>query len=312
MQNLFLDPVLAECGDRTNIPKRHTPLGVPEDWFHSDRLAEHSLAVSSFDFFVDWGAMQLKRELWQKKILNLRIGKSLESLTEKEITKALRTDQSFVSLARFAKSNEFKAVACIIDDTQDWSSDSACLIFAKFDPGCSHGLTFQKSLLPEVMARISKESGGDAPIGRKGLRYGTSRLECFLSRTTSLWPGDVDSILWRKDEPDRPIALLEFKKHTSRSRIGFSDQKLSNYYPNPDRKKYDRLGIFAQQAIPNFSIPTFVIYYSVERTANMVLVEEIEAGDGGMQSVTMKEIAGLTSSDESIVSMLIEAITKIA
>ena len=31
-----------------------------------------------------------------------------------------------------------------------------------------------------------------------------------------------------------------------------------------------------------------------------------------MQSVTMKEIAGLTSSDESIVSMLIEAITKIA
>ena len=152
MQNLFLDPVLAECGDRTNIPKRHTPLGVPEDWFHSDRLAEHSLAVSSFDFFVDWGAMQLKRELWQKKILNLRIGKSLESLTEKEITKALRTDQSFVSLARFAKSNEFKAVACIIDDTQDWSSDSACLIFAKFDPG------FQRS---PGATRLSEGRGSD-------------------------------------------------------------------------------------------------------------------------------------------------------
>jgi hypothetical protein len=54
--------------------------------------------------------------------------------------------------------------------------------------------------------------------------------------------------------------IIEFKKHTLQSSI--NDQQLSNYYPVPDGRKYNRLAILREfLSTPTNPIPLFVVYY---------------------------------------------------
>ena len=44
------------------------------------------------------------------------------------------------------------------------------------------------------------------------------------------------------------LAILEFKKHSSNQKYpNLEDQTLSNYYPTPDGRKYDRLSLLGKQ-----------------------------------------------------------------
>jgi hypothetical protein len=105
---------------------------------------------------------------------------------------------------------------------------------------------------------IRSYSGGPIQIGSKGLIYGTSRLECYLSSTDSLYPGDVDLIVLNPN--NRPSAILEFKKHTLATNI--REQKLSNYYPRPDGRKYDRLELLREFISGDGgNVPLLVLYY---------------------------------------------------
>src|SRR5690606_11551333 len=90
--------------------------------------------------------------------------------------------------------------------------------------------------LEKVKSDIRQYSGGPVRIGNKGLIYGTTSLECHLSTTDALWPGDVDSVLWSEVE-NKAVALLEFKKHTMDSRL---DDENVQKYMHKDRRKWQR------------------------------------------------------------------------
>lgn len=98
-----------------------------------------------------------------------------------------------------------------------------------------------------------------------------------MSRTDAAWPGDADLIILDKDL--NPVALLEYKKHTLDTPI--KDQQLSNYYPYPDKRKYDRLAI-----LRNFlgnNTPFINIYYPTNPVFKSIKFEKISGGIGGLR-----------------------------
>ena len=79
------------------------------------------------------------------------------------------------------------------------------------------------------------------------------------------------------DSNSVPRALIEFKKHTRRSRIPFADQKLSNSYPRPDGRKYNRLALLRDFLNDGTTdMPIVVLYYSITETVNDVKLERVE------------------------------------
>ena len=136
--------------------------------------------------------------------------------------------------------------------------------------------------LSKLMDRIRQLSGGPVPIGNKGLILGLTTLECYLSETDAAWPADADLVL--VDSNLTPHAIIEFKKHTSRSSIPFADQKLSNYYLqgdnwSPDGRKYNRLTMLRDYLSGNASLPFIVVYFPIPTSINQVQLERVEGTD---------------------------------
>ncbi len=138
---------------------------------------------------------------------------------------------------------------------------------------------FEVISLDNVKDSIRALSGGPVTIGTKGLIYGTSALECYLSQSDALWPGDVDSVLW-SHTTNSAVALLEFKKHTLTTPI--SSQELSSYYPNPDGRKYNRLAVLRDHLSAN--LPLFVIYYPTNTMHDTIKIERVVGPYGGLRA----------------------------
>ena len=95
-------------------------------------------------------------------------------------------------------------------DDLDWSNDrNELLIVSLFFKEGHYSFSPQKYSLSEFKELIKSHSGGPVSIGSKGLIYGTSRLECSLSKTDSLYPGDADLLLLNED--NKAVCILEFK-----------------------------------------------------------------------------------------------------
>nr|WP_314523193.1 hypothetical protein [uncultured Acinetobacter sp.] len=123
--------------------------------------------------------------------------------------------------------------------------------------------------------KIQTLSNGKVNVGSKGLIYGTSCMECILSKTDKAYPGDVDAVIL-KDQT--PIAIIEFKKHNS-NKAGpdisehtaskYSDLDPSTKKYGPDRKKYIRIMSLCRK----FNLPLIMFYYDNEQ--HNVLLETI-------------------------------------
>lgn len=62
------------------------------------------------------------------------------------------------------------------------------------------------------------------------------------------------------DSENKPQGILEFKKHSLTTSI--SEQCLSNHYPKPDGRKYNRLSILKDYlSSADNQIPILVVYY---------------------------------------------------
>ena len=145
----------------------------------------------------------------------------------------------------------------------DWSNDrnELLIVSLSFKEGC-YSFSPQKYSLSGFKELIKSHSGGPVSIGSKGLIYGTSRLECSLSKTDSLYPGDADLLLLNED--NKAVCIFEFKKHTLSSPI--SEQCFTNYYPRPDGRKYKRLALLRDYLASksNSRILFFVLYYPTQ------------------------------------------------
>lgn len=269
----FLEPVLALCNDRSTPAATNEIIGSPEDWFPPNEGL-------GFDFFINWRNERLDRELWVKRPVNERVVGKVTSLSDNDLTEMLRLDWKFRELVLFARANRLTAGALVFDDSQEWASPNAPLIKATWprDTQAMFGLTIEHVQRVEIEGLIQLKSGGPVRMD-KVLTYGTTCLECILSQTDAVWPGDVDFVLC--DQRRKPVAILEFKKHTSGAGRRLEEQCLRNYYPGKDSRKYDRLALLSEQ-LGSRPLPMFVIYYSVVRGCPDVYIEPVGGVPGDL------------------------------
>jgi hypothetical protein len=67
------------------------------------------------------------------------------------------------------------------------------------------------------------------------------------------------------------VAIIEFKKHTARSRIPFGEQRITNYL-NRDILKYKSLALLRDK----FQTDLFVLYYPIPRNIDYIIVEKLD------------------------------------
>ncbi len=280
----FIEPILALCSNRATLAKENPVLPPPQSMLSNNILSEQDLFGVSFDYFIDWTTNQLNRDLWLKCPVKTSNQSGWSNLSDEAIASSLRDHQKFRDLVNFSLFNSCSATAIIFDDRQQWGSAPSTIICAHW-PKCpisKKGLDISRADLPQIKEMIKNRSGGPVAIGRKGLTYGTSSLECHLSGTDALWPGDADLLICEKTTM-RPIALIEYKKHTASSKKNFQEQCLSNYYPSPDGRKYDRLALLSEQISSNHPIKTFTLYYSTIESELSVKIEEIIGAPGSLE-----------------------------
>lgn len=288
----FFQPLtLARCDNRNAPSRERAEIAQMLAWFDAGNQAQGLHAVS-FDFFIDWSSNRLQRVAWLKRATapSLNMAEAGPNIAGPHVAAALAQDATFLRLAAFCQANALDLSAMVFDDQQNWSSAQSWLIEAHPGQSTRSEPTVATAALsmPDLKAQIIRLSGGPVQIGRKGLYYGTSCLECALSHTDALWPGDVDLIL-ADAVSNVPIAIIELKKHTGRSNIRFADQRLSNYYPYPDGRKYDRLALLAAQLAAE-SLPIIVLYYSTEQADDDLILERVEGEPGSLQGTKLQQL----------------------
>ncbi|WP_300601965.1 hypothetical protein [Niabella sp.] len=312
---MLIKPNLSKCSDRQAMPKRHPTGGSPEKWFRNELLFENNLFGISFDFFINWSAtpFSLTPEVWIKRILDTPYEYSdvLDNLPK------IMIDEFGLEylnrLWNFSSQHGLATRFIIFRDDYNWGNQMSSILILTLTSKDTSNLQFKAEVvsIEDFKKLIKQHSGGPVQIGSKGLIYGTSNLECFLSKSDSLYPGDVDLILLNNNY--LPVAIIEFKKHTLSSSI--DGQKLSNFYPHPDKRKYDRLAILRDYlGRPNFSIPIIVIYYPTAEISTDGSVELIGGSVGNLHSLEIFKFSlPINESKEQEVAIIkksIEAIEK--
>ncbi|MHT49779.1 hypothetical protein D9J47_22415 [Escherichia coli] len=228
---------LKKCGNPTITAKVNKITGNPDDWFSTKHLMDLNLKRINFDFFVNWETLELDRDIWFKRTVDVDIS----SLSYEEVLEALIKSESngyFLDILKFCHKYKLRANFVIFNDA-NWSEVKK-VIYMSVD---SYNVTddgfwmsFEKIETSKLRDIIAKKTGKRFKMSKE-LFYGTSLLECYLSKTDTPYPGDVDTIIL--DENYNVISVLEFKKHNMDTPIG--QQQLYNYYPSKDKLKYDRL-----------------------------------------------------------------------
>lgn len=287
-------PTLALTADRTQKAKENHRCGDPADWFETAAFRRRGIYAASFDFFVNWQDETIDDEVWIKRISDTdNILRQSKKELLRQIADCDGTEKSN-SVYLFLKARGLKQIYMLFQDVEE----------AKWDDGTGKIVGLDMSRYKEgplsywdakgIQDKIAKLRKRPAPIGTAGLIYSTSALEGYLSRKPFFWPGDADTVLY--NSANEALALLEFKKHTARSRIPFQDQKLSNYLEK-DILKYKSLALLRDRLQTKF----FVLYYPIPRDIDTVIIEEIRGGPDAPTAVRRLELPmPLKESQESM------------
>lgn len=279
---MLTKPKLAKSTDRTVLPKSHPTAGDPELWFSNRLLAEYECFGISFDFFIDWSDETVSPEVWVKRIATSN--EDLSDLSEEAIYKliiACDGKDELQQAAAFLHSHNLEFKYLLFAESNDWNKYPAPIVEVTIDENGDVTAVEQISL-NELRNKIKRLSGGPVRVGTKGLNYSTSSLEAYLSLTDSLYPGDLDQIII--NDEGEAIAILEYKKHTLDTPI--ENQALKNYYPSPDRRKYDRIAILRDYI--DESLPIVVVYYPTKTHIKSVKLELLQGVKGQLSTKKTK------------------------
>ena len=276
-------PILASCEKRNVRARKHPSSGDPEEWLADTYLG--GLKGLTFDFFVNWKARTIPNQLWMKRIVH-------DAFTPWPIThgggiqgEIYRCDgeQKVKQLCRFADRHNFTCHYFLFKEPL-YFPIPVPIAEVQFD-GDGTVVRIPRVKLPDLKDRIMQLRG--QPFhSSEPFYYSTTSLECYLyNNTRAPWPGDADLVL--VDANLTPVAIIEFKKHTHRSRIPFANQKLSNYYKGNDRYKYDSFAYLRDHFTddPN-TLPIVVLYYSIETDYDYVMLELVEGTAGNLTAPT--------------------------
>ncbi len=293
---MFQKPLLARCDNRGVKAKTNPLSGEPVEWFAPQALSKLDLRSLSFDFFVDWVKLVISSEIWIKRIvLPSQSWPILDAdILYKELV-SFDSAQMLADLSHISVRYGLKARFYLFKESTDWEkSPSVILMCTLGESGKIESV--EEVILLELKRKIQSLSGGPVQLGSKGLIYGTSTLECYLSKTDAAWPGDVDLLLY--DAALNIRAIIEFKKHTLTSPI--ENQRITNYYPRPDGRKYDRLALLRQRL--GTKIPIVVIYYPTQENFRIVKIELI-TGVSGKLSAEKEMAYKLPNKNDNLTSL---------
>ncbi len=90
----------------------------------------------------------------------------------------------------------------------------------------------------------------------KSLRIAKSQMECYLSTTPSPWPGDLDGLIFEKNNK-KVISLLEFKTHNLDSPI--EDEEVSKY-GSQDLRRFKVLNYLQKNLVEKQNYPLSMLF----------------------------------------------------
>lgn len=264
-------PFQARCDDRTKVL---TVVEQPLEWIQTALGATQSLL--SFHFLVSWVAdpPRIAGPLWLTRLLMASHDQEIATATEAQVRAAL--DASDVSRC-LAPLSSFAArlgapVECVLLPEYSRKAVDADSPVWRLLPSESGALGIRVQTVQELSEEIRTIRGVDAALGSKGLIYGTSAVECLLSRSGNIFPGDCDGLIL---DAGAPQAIVELKKHTLPGPIG--ENLASRYYPVPDGRKFDALAALQRQcqSACGRDVPIAVVYYATRFKALRIQIISI-------------------------------------
>ena len=201
-------PLLARCDNRRLLARTHPTAGDPNQWLSQASLDNCGLHGLSFDFFVNWNARTIGEEVWMKRLVAenhtpwplLDVSQLLSALAQ------IDPQISAGDLSAFCTRHALHCHYFLFKDSAPWSRNPAAIVDLSVS---SSPPTARLMDVNAISTRIRAQRGAPVPIGPGGLIYGTSSLECHLSRTPDFWPGDADMLLL--DSDSKVHSILEFK-----------------------------------------------------------------------------------------------------
>ena len=299
---MLREPILAYCSNRNRPAQTHPFSGEPDEWLADTYLEPHGLMGLTFDFFVNWCTRSISNRLWIKRIVKPSF--TPWPILSHDISNAIHSnaiyqcdgEEKVKQLCRFADRYDMSCHYFLFKESADFGDRPVPIVAISFD-GDGLVADVREVELSTLKSRIQQHAGGPVSIGDKGLTLGLSTLECYLSKTDAAWPGDADLVL--VDSKFAPHAIIEFKKHTSSSRIPFADQKLSNYYPGADSRKYDRLALLRDYLSGSTrDLPIIVVYYPTQTSIDQVKLECIEGADKELRATKSEFVPLPNAGDE--------------
>lgn len=248
----------APCNDRNQPtvgpnPNEWLEPALPEGW-----------QTFTFQYFVQWNHTPptVGRTILLSQLVILEPGEEVLNITDQDLLKQFnesgtRTEWNALQncLGRYGKNVvpvllPEVALLSITDETPFWSvkSDQAA------------GTEITKSNVRDLKKAIRRHRGGAATIGSKGLTFGTSAIECHLSHTEDIFPGDADAVI--VDENRIVKHIIEYKKHTVAQPI--ANHLVTRYYPSRDGRKYQAIQALASDLNEEQTghIPMTVFYFT--------------------------------------------------
>lgn len=281
---MLCKPISAFCNNRARPAPTHPFSGEPDKWLGDTYLQPHGLVGLTFDFFVNWRTRTTSNRLWIKRIVEPSF--TPWPVVSHDISNAIYQcdgEKKVKQLCEFAAEHDMSCHYFLFKESSDWQNSPAPIVAVSFG-GDGLVTDVREVELSTLKSRIQRWAGGPVPVGDKGLRVGSSTLECYLANDIKhegvAWPGDADLVL--VDSNYAPHAIIEFKKHTLETPI--ADQRLSNYYRRGNRwsqdgRKYNRLAMLRDYLSGNAPLPIIVVYFPTPTSINQVQLERVEGAD---------------------------------
>lgn len=251
-----------------------TPGPNPDGWITPSLPAGWRLV--SYHFFVNWGnePPTVASRIWMTRQLWLDPGETLDSIRKADVLAAFSASsarEEFEDLERIFAPCGQQVSAILLPEipVSDINDDTPIWVIIRGYDGEPSVLKFPLRWLKSL---IQQYSGGPVKIGYKGLKIATSAVECHLSRTNALFPGDADAVI--VDNQSRIRYIIEYKKHTKNEPI--SNHLVTRYYLKSDKRKYQRLQALAAhyRLAQQSAIPLVVLYYST-REPEIIRLQQI-------------------------------------
>ena len=249
----------ALCSDRSRV----TDDPDPGRWLAADTLPA-GWAVHGCHFFVDWrhDPPVVGDTFLLTRLVDFEDGEDPLSVTEGNVLKAFcdaGLPVEFDALGRVCANYGKNLVPVLLPECETSALNDETPFWI-VSGGGDRKLTITRSTMSGLKNAIRKHSGGPIRIGKKGLTYGTSAIECLLSLTDAVYPGDADAVV--VDGNGHVRYVIEFKKHTLTAPLG--EHLADRYYPVPDGRKYRRLHALASalEGSGHGAVSLVIFYYS--------------------------------------------------